>query len=271
MQISVLPGSRSLTMRFSSLIKSETYTGLLHCASGVLKNKRLIWLVPLLAATALVLADCYVSCAGWKQFYSSSISIPYRPVAVVLGTSRSVRGRLNRFYMSRLEAAAALFRAHKVDGILVTGDNAQHSYNEPAQMKKDLVALGIPARYITIDYAGFRTLDSVVRAKEVFQQHGYTIISQRFHCLRALYIARSAGHDVIAFGAAEVPGFRGAKIRLREILARVKALLDVHVLNTRPRFLGKLEQVNLRQTTRLSNAGRLNTAGKETHHDGDRK
>ena len=129
--------------------------------------------------------------------------------------------------------------AGKVDGILVSGDNGREDYNEPAQMKEDLVALGVPADYITADYAGFRTLDSIYRAEEVFGLHAYTVVSQPFHLERALYLAGQRGQDVIGYAAYGPAGYWGRRVRAREVLARALAVLDVEVLGREPRFLGE--------------------------------
>jgi SanA protein len=169
-----------------------------------------------------------------------------KPVALLLGTARrTVAGRPNQFYRTRIEAAAALFHSGKVQGILVSGDNATRWYNEPIAMQKDLIAAGVPAEFITLDYAGFRTLDSVIRAKEVFGQEHVIIVSQRFHAERAIFLARHFGLDASGLAAADPdePGLM--KVRAREVFARVAAVLDI-VIGRDPKFLGQPETVRLR-------------------------
>ena len=189
-------------------------------------------------------ADRYVDTVGASKVYDHADQVPLRRVALVLGTSkRGASGRTNLFYKHRLEATLALYRAGKVERILVSGDNARSTYDEPTDMRDDLVALGIPEAHITLDYAGFRTLDSVIRAQRVFELDAFTVVSQRFHCVRALYLAESAGIDAVGFAARDVGGSWGTKVRLREVLARTKAVLDVHVLDKQPRFLGPVEEI----------------------------
>ncbi len=107
-------------------------------------------------------------------------------------------------------------------------------------MFKDLVKAGIPAQYITKDYAGFRTFDSVIRAKAIFDLEDYIIISQEFHLKRALYIAHEKGHKAIGFAARDIKGTDAAKrMEAREFLAGIKAFLDINILNTQPKFYGK--------------------------------
>ena len=162
------------------------------------------------------------------------------PVAVVLGTSaRLADGRANLFFLPRMEAAAALFKAGKVKALIVSGDNGTQGYDEPTEMKRVLVQMGVPEAKIVCDYAGFRTLDSVVRAKEVFGQQRVIFVSQRFHNARAIYLARAFGIEAWGLNAADVPVALSVKTFLREKLACVKAVLDVNVLGTRPKFLGE--------------------------------
>ena len=199
----------------------------------------LLLLIPLAAGLFALWADRHVEQSAAGRVYSDLDALPYRPVALVLGTSKYSRGRLNSFYVGRMRAAAELYHAGKVDGILVSGDNGTASYNEPAEMAADLIALGVPAEHITADYAGFRTLDSIYRAGDVFDLDSYTIVSQPFHIERALYLADQKGHDAIGYAARGPQGYWGQRIRAREVLARAKAVLDVELLHVGPRYLGE--------------------------------
>ncbi len=172
--------------------------------------------------------------------YDDAKTVPEAPVAVVLGTSaRLADGRANLFFLPRMEAAAALFKAGKVKALIVSGDNGTQGYDEPTEMKRVLVQMGVPESQILCDYAGFRTLDSVVRAKEVFGQQRVIFVSQRFHNARAIYLARAFGIEAWGLNAADVPVALSVKTFLREKLACVKAVLDVNLLGTQPKFLGE--------------------------------
>ncbi len=194
----------------------------------------------------LWLNDRRMSEQATSAIYTEVSSVPSRAAALVLGTGKWIGDEPNLFYNYRLEAAAELFKRGKVRALVVSGDNSREDYDEPRAMKADLVAMGIPAEFITTDHAGFRTLDSVIRAKEVFGLDEYVIVSQRFHCERALYIARQAGHSAIAYAARDVDTVGGVKVRIREVLARCRALLDTSVLGTGPKFLGGPEEVRYR-------------------------
>ena len=174
------------------------------------------------------------------KMYDDVLVIPYNRVGVLLGTSPKGRsGKPNVFYILRVEACVALYKAGKIDRILVSGDNSRTTYDEPTCIKEDLIVAGVPDSVIYLDYAGFRTYDSMVRAKDVFRLSSFTIISQPFHNERALYIATRKGLDVIAFNALDVQ-LRRWQIRMtvREWLARTKAVLDVYTCK-QPHFLGE--------------------------------
>ena len=174
------------------------------------------------------------------KMYDDVSAIPYNRVGLLLGTSPKGRsGNPNVFYIRRIEACVALYQAGKIDRILVSGDNSRTTYDEPTCIKEDLIAAGVPDSVIYLDYAGFRTYDSMVRAKEVFGLTSFTIISQPFHNERALYIATRKGLDVVAFNAPDVP-LRRWQIRMtvREWLARTKAVMDVYTCK-QPHFLGE--------------------------------
>jgi len=178
--------------------------------------------------------------AARGRTYSDLGAIPARRVGLVLGCSRLLpNGWRNAFFDNRMEAAAALFRAHKVDYLVVSGDNHSTGYDEPRDMKDRLVSMGLPEDRIYCDYAGFRTLDSIVRVHEVFGQTEVTVISQEFHNQRAIFIARNRGVDAIGFNAPEVDAYNSFKTKCREMVARASMLLDLFVLRRQPNFLGQ--------------------------------
>jgi SanA protein len=178
-----------------------------------------------------------------KQVFNDIKLLPDNKVGLVLGTVKGASdGRRNLFFDYRIKAAVELFRAGKIKHIIVSGDNHVAGYDEPSDMRDALMAEGIPSSCITLDYAGFRTFDSVPRCKKVFGQSKFTIISQKFHNERALFIAnKSEGIDAVAYNAQEVSFSFHPKTFIREYFARVKCVLDVYLLNTKPKFLGKPE------------------------------
>lgn len=167
--------------------------------------------------------------------------IPYNKVGLLLGTCKTMKDKktINPFWQYRLDAAYNLWKAKKIDRILISGDNGWYGYNEPQDFLDAFIALGIPDSCLICDFAGFRTHDSVIRCKKVFGQNKVTIISQEFHNDRALFIAQKYDLDAVGFNAEDV-GFRnGLRTSIREKLARVKLFLDLYIFNTQPRFLGK--------------------------------
>ena len=174
-----------------------------------------------------------------NEIYSEIDTIPHNHVALLLGTAKTFQGRMNLYFTTRINATAKLYSAGKVDKIIASGDNSRKNYDEPSDMKEALIKAGVKADDIYLDYAGFRTLDSVVRLKKVFNIHQVTIISQKSHCQRALFIAKEHGLKAIAFTASDVIYPGKIKLQIREYLARVKAWLDVMILNKKPKYLGK--------------------------------
>lgn len=173
------------------------------------------------------------------KVFDSLSHIPKNRVGLVLGTSnRLSNGQSNPYYEYRIEATLELFNSGKIEYVLVSGDNGSKYYNEPTTYKKDLVARGIPESKIFLDYAGFRTLDSMVRAKVIFGLDSVTIISQEFHNERAIYLAEKKGLKAIGYNAKTVEGSQGIKLQVRESLARVKVFIDLF-LNTPPKFYGE--------------------------------
>lgn len=192
-----------------------------------------------LGLTAILTAGCTIRSTAKGRTYSDVSLIPHRKVGVILGCSQRLSdGRANLFFRYRITAAAQLFKARKVDYVIVSGDNHVAGYDESSDMKRALVAAGVPESRIYCDYAGFRTLDSMVRAKAVFGQTEVTVISQEFHNQRAIYIAGHQGLDAIGFNARQVDAYNSFSTQIREQFARVKTVLDVNLLRTRPRFLG---------------------------------
>ncbi|MFP4425751.1 MAG: vancomycin high temperature exclusion protein [Spirochaetaceae bacterium] len=178
------------------------------------------------------------------SIYRDLATVPPTRVALLLGTSRWVRGgRANPFFDNRVAAAARLYETDKVEFILASGDNSHPSYNEPAYLRAALLRSGVPKERVVLDYAGFSTLDSVVRAREVFGLESVLVVSQPFHLQRALFIADASGLDAVGYAAADVEEWAGVSVRLRESLARVKAVLDVYVFHRSPRYLGELELI----------------------------
>jgi len=201
--------------------------------------KLVLLLVLAVCIGVFLLCQWFVSHAGVGRIYSSVNSIPARDVGLVLGTSERISGGGdNPYFTKRIDAAAALYKAGKVKRLLLSGDNRTADYNEPAAMRKALMAQGVPDRAILLDYAGLRTLDSIVRAKEVFDLTKFTIISQRSHDERALLIARHYDLDAIAFAADDISIRYAPRSHVREWFARIKAILDLYVLHTAPRHLG---------------------------------
>lgn len=203
------------------------------------------WLGFGLAGLMLVLvlaftADGYVNHRSQAWLHDDLQHLPQQRAALVLGTSPYTRsGQANPYFTHRITAAAMLYQAGKVQALVVSGDNRRHTYNEPEAMKQALMALGVPETQIYLDFAGLRTLDSVVRMDKIFGQKSFIIVSQPFHNARAVFIAQQHGLNAYGYNAIDVR-LNAFTLRtfVREKLARIKVLLDVW-LAVQPRHLGE--------------------------------
>jgi len=165
--------------------------------------------------------------------------LPDVDVALVPGTTKFLKsGYVNQYFTYRIDAAVALYKSGKVKHLLISGDNGRSEYNEPEDMRISLMEAGIPDSAITLDYAGFDTYDSMIRAKKVFGQQRFIVVSQDFQNERAVYIARSFGIEAWGYNAQSVTYRGGLKTKVREFFARGKANVEVF-LGIEPTYLGE--------------------------------
>ena len=207
-----------------------------------MKNKR----IKIIATTTILIL--FVAGITWtnikinsyeKYTYDSLDKIDHVYCAIVLGTSKYLNnGKENQYYNNRVTAAAKLYLSGRCEKIIVSGDNRRKDYNEAKDMKDDIIKLGINENDIVCDYAGLRTLDSIIRFKEVFNQKQGIVISQKFHNNRAIYIGRSRGIELYGYNANDVDRYNGFKTRLREIISKFVCVLDIEIFKTNPKHLG---------------------------------
>ena len=192
-----------------------------------------------LMAVAVAIPVVVINVSSKGRVYSDVSKVPFNHVGVLLGCSQKLsNGCDNLFFKYRIRAAAELYAQNKINYLIVSGDNSRRGYDEPTDMKNALVECGIPAERIFCDYAGFRTLDSIVRANTIFGCTNVTVISQEFHNKRAIFIARHRNIDAVGYNAREVTVFHSFKTKAREFLAKTLTVLDIYVLNRQPRFAG---------------------------------
>jgi len=192
----------------------------------------------LLVMVVVMVGEMRILIYSGERLTGDVATLRHNEVGLVLGTAAGSRGGgRNKYFVNRINAAAAIYHAGRVDHLLLSGDNRTQSYNEPMAMRKALMAAGVDSTDITLDFAGFSTFDSVVRAKKVFGLDRFTVISQRFQNERALWIARAFGVDAIGFDAAAVTEYGSAYTWLRERGARVKMWMDLFT-GKEPHFLG---------------------------------
>jgi SanA protein len=212
------------------------------------RKKILKWITGIFAGCLLIILVCnfWVIKSTRSQIFNDVSKIENRTVGLLLGTSKLNRyGKPNLYFKYRIAAAASLYKAGKIKHIIVSGDNSKTEYDETTDMHDALVDAGIPDSCITLDYAGFRTLDSVVRCLKIFGQNDVIIISQEFHNERALFIANYYKMNALAFSAEEVPASYSLRTTAREYFAKCKAVLDLYVLHKEPHFLGEMVKIKM--------------------------
>lgn len=194
----------------------------------------------------LLASNIWVVKSTEEAVFTNFNDVPGATVALVLGTSNKLTNGLpNPFFNSRIATAATLYKEGKVTHFILSGDNRTIYYNEPFEMRKALLKWGVPDSVITLDYAGLRTLDSIVRCKEIFGQDKIIIITQPFHSYRALFISHYYNMDAVAIIAQEPIEEAAFKVYFREYFARTKAILDLYILKTAPHHLGEKEHLQI--------------------------
>jgi SanA protein len=208
--------------------------------------KRIAGSAIIILLVLVVASNIWIVKSTESKVYSNLSDLPDHRIALVLGTSHKLlNGSDNPYFHNRIGVAAELYKMGKITHFILSGDNRSKFYNEPQEMKKALIKLGVPATAITLDYAGLRTLDSVVRSKEIFGQSKITIITQPFHCYRALFISDYYDIDAVAMVADDPINDNSFKVTIREYFARTKAVLDLYIFKTTPRHLGRKEEINV--------------------------
>jgi SanA protein len=215
------------------------------------RTKRAIWrwlfIAVGVALLLILLGNRWVINSTDAYIYDNWSLLPENDVGIVLGTSTYTRGgKPNPHFQGRIRAAVELYQIGKVKKLIVSGANPDSTYNEPRKMWQELTKAGVPAADITMDFAGFRTLDSIVRAREVFGLTRVTVITQKYHAYRAVFIGKKLGLGIVAYAVpGDEPGL-DARLYVREWLARFRTILDIFLLKTEPKFLG--EPVNVETT-----------------------
>ncbi|WP_395971891.1 vancomycin high temperature exclusion protein [Chryseobacterium cucumeris] len=206
----------------------------------IIKNIIKFFLLLMVAGIIFVAWANYSIKKDSTPFVSNNIAdVPESKTGLLLGTGKLLNnGTPNAYFYNRIKAAADLYKSGKIQYIIVSGDNSTKDYNEPEDMQLALMQQGVHHDKIILDHAGFRTLDSVIRAKDIFGQTKLVIISQKFHNERAVFLARKNGMDAFGYNAEDVNKYAGLKTNLREYLAKAKAYWDL-LFGVEPKFGGE--------------------------------
>jgi len=208
------------------------------------------WLVRFISALAITLvlfiliSNVWVISSTQGQVFETMEQLPANRVGLVLGTTNKLKsGEDNPYFTGRIKAAAELYHSGKIKKIILSGDNRSRYYNEPLRMKNALLDENVPGKDIILDNAGLRTLDSVIRCKEIFGNDSVTIITQRFHTYRALFISDYYTIKAVAIAASDVPFPKSMPTTIREIMARPLAVIDLYILKRSPEYAVIQEEI----------------------------
>lgn len=204
--------------------------------------RRLVAMAPLVPA--LLLATVWLSTATAR--FDAPDQVPAQRVALVFGAGIRPDGQPSPMLAGRVQTAVALYLADRVDKLLMTGDNSRLDYDEVSAMKRYAVGLGVPPEDVALDHAGFSTYESCYRARAVFGLERAVLVTQAYHLPRALYTCRGLGLDAVGLGAPDWGTYPEAllvRYSLREAVATLNALWQVHVARPEPTFLGPPEVV----------------------------
>lgn len=185
-------------------------------------------IIAIFLSGALVCNELLIEHRSSTHLFRDAEEVPYNRVALVLGTLPIARdGSPNPFFRDRMVAAAELYCSGKVQHLILSGDRGTWGYDEPEEMRNALLAMGVQDSDMTLDHAGINTFESVIRTKEVFGQDQFTIISQAYHNVRALFIAKELGVEAVAYNAKGTPALQAKRSWLRERASRLKMWMDL--------------------------------------------
>ncbi|MBK5719900.1 YdcF family protein [Dysgonomonas sp. Marseille-P4677] len=215
------------------------------------RTKKILRRFSLFITIPLLIIGLIILFANWKiphdtqeYLYSNTDSIAVQKAALVLGAARYIGSRENPYFTYRIQAATELYKAGKAKAFVVSGDNRTHDYNEAEDMRNALIEAGVPDSIIYCDFAGLRTLDSIVRMNKIFGQESFIVVSQKFHNERAVFLAQYFGLTAYGYNAKDLALNRFSyRTKMREILARVKVFVDI-ITNKQPRHLGEEIYIN---------------------------
>ncbi len=186
----------------------------------------------------------YVKTITSSRRFTQPDQVPNEPVAIVFGAGVWADGTPTPMLADRVDGAVELYRLGRVSRILMTGDNSTPEYNEVVAMQEYAEKLGVPRQHIRLDYAGFSTYESCYRAKVIFGVERAVLITQKYHLPRAVYTCNQLGVNAVGLGTPDWGKYQDDSMRFytqREVLAVLKAILELHLIRPKPTFLGPFE------------------------------
>lgn len=230
----------------TSLVQSRSFLQQIKQLLSSPGGRRIVILLLLTSILLPIAASTLVHMNTHPWRYTDPAALPPQRVAIVFGAGVRPNGQPSRVLADRIRAAVQLYQAGQVQKLLMTGDNSRADYNEVGVMERYAVGLGVPATDITLDYAGFSTYESCYRAQAIFGVQQAILITQQFHLPRAVYTCRQLGITAVGLGTPDWERYGSVIVTqyiMRESLATLKALWQVHVTRPQPTFLGPFEGI----------------------------
>lgn len=209
--------------------------------------------VCILAIGAVVFSQIYVKSQSENYIKTDIGELPEADAVLVLGARVYSDGTPSPLLKDRLDYGYEIYKIGKAKKILVSGDHGKKEYNEVKAMKQYLLDKQVPEEDIFMDHAGFDTYDSIYRARDVFCIKSIIISTQKYHMYRAVYIGQKLGLDAYGYPCEDKSEYNMMRNNVREALARVKAIIDIEILKSEPKFLG--EQIPITGDGRLTSDG----------------
>ncbi|SEH08879.1 SanA/YdcF family protein [Candidatus Venteria ishoeyi] len=204
--------------------------------------KSLKWMI-FLGIALVIISNVYIYLMTNPYLYADETQVPSAYTGVILGAWVAPDGRLSDMLEDRVLTGLRLYRQGRVKKLLLSGDHGQVGYDEVNAMRRYLLKAGVPPEDLFMDHAGFKTYDSFYRARDVFQVKDALVITQGFHLARSVYTAQTFGLKAFGVEAGHNTNYTHRSLiraNLREVLARTKAMIELHILRFPPKYLGEV-------------------------------
>jgi SanA protein len=208
-------------------------------SSALFKLTLTMFLVCVFVLVALFSIYFIIYFSSLNKIYSNTKTVPKKPVAIIFGAGYYSNGKLSAILEDRVKTGIELYKKNKVEKLLMTGSNPVKEYDEPTAMMNYAIKNGVPKEDIVRDYAGFRTYDSVYRARNVFEVKSAILVTQRYHMFRAIYTSNRLGIVSVGVTSNKRRYLKEDWYQTREFMALILSFIEVNITKPKPKYLGE--------------------------------